>query len=553
MKQFKSIMLMAVLGLATVFTACNSKKVEKKKGGFNLTGTVTTFTEGKIVASVYKDGEGNVAIDTLEVKEGKFAMNYDFPLPEELTLEQADGDWGARLWAENANMTIVGGKDWRDNKVTGGAMQEGQNAYRKASAEFFKTHMSPYEYYSYVDQFTTEKEKKEAEEKVKKEKLAYLDFQKDFIKNNPTNPFGADLIWVRLTSKTGGESAAYLKTWADPIDQNTRKHPYVAKMFRMLNMMLETEAGLEKFVADAEKVTYKVDKNYKGAVHKNIAYLSIFNNNNLCALAGTSSLHDNYNSHGKGVKKSQTFVKIITPDGKEVSKFEVKEEGLPSTIAVDDQDLIYVCVGKQKEEIRKFRGRTSKYMAPAGVKCLVYNKKGDLVKDFMLKGVKQASGARIYQDKLLVSDVGSQLMQIYKKEDGTPVTKLGDLRPCCSILDFDVDKKGNIIVANLGSFRVDAYDLTGKKLVSFGQRGKGINDFWSCCNPVSVRKLDNNCVITVEKTPTRIKVYSKDGAHPIEGIEELVQGCFHIPVISDTKNNIYLASPEKGLVKCVIK
>lgn len=550
--KFTKYLAVGLLIVTVVLSACNSKKTESKKGGFNLTGTVTTFTEGKIVASVYKDGDGNVAIDTLEVKEGKFTMNYDFPLPEELTLEQIDGEWGARLWAENANMTITGGKDWRDNQVSGGPMQDGANEYRKASEEFFKTHMSPYEYYSYEAQAQTEQEKKEAEEKIKKEKLAFLDFQKDFIRKHPTNPFGADLIWVRLTSKTGGESAAYLKTWADPIDPSIRNHPYVAKMFNMLNMMLETEAGLDKFVADAVNVTYKVDKNFKGSVHTNVSYLSIFKDNNLCALTGTN-LHDNYNSHGQEAEKTKTFVQIISTEGVEVSRFEVKEEGLPSTIAVDEQDQIYVCVGKQKEETRKFRGRTSTYLAPAGVKCLVYNKQGDLLKDFMLKGVNEASGSRIYQDKLLVSDVGSQLMQIYKKEDGTPVTKLGDLRPCCSILDFDVDKKGNIIVANLGSFRVDAYNFEGKKLVSFGQRGKGINDFWSCCNPVSVRKLDNNCVITVEKTPTRIKVYSKDGAHPIDGIDELVDGCFHIPVISDNQNNIYLASPNKGLVKCIIK
>jgi hypothetical protein len=548
MKQFVA----GLLVLTVVLSACNAKKEEIKKGGFNLNGTVSTFAEGKIVASVYKDGVGNVAIDTLDVKEGKFSMNHDFPMPEELTLEQLDGEWGARFWAENADMTMFGGKDWRDNQVSGGPMQDGANQYRKASAEFFKTHMSPYEYSSLVYQAKTEKEKKEAEEKVKKEKLAHLDFQKNFIKNHPTNPYGADLIWVRLTSKTGGESAAYLKTWADPIDPSIRNHPYVAKMFNMLNMMLETEAGLDKFVANAESVSYKVDQNFKGAVHTNVSYLSIFKDNNLCALTGTN-LHDNYNSHGKEVEKTKTFVQIISTDGAELSRFEVQEDGLPSTIAVDDKDQIYICVGKQKKETRKFRGRTSTYMAPAGVKCLVYNKKGDLLKEFMLKGVKQASGSRIYEDKLLVSDVGSQLMQIYKKEDGTPVTKLGDLRPCCSILDFDVDKKGNIIVANLGSFRVDAYDFSGKKLVSFGQRGKGINDFWSCCNPVSVRKLDNNCVITVEKTPTRIKVYSKDGARPIEGIDELVDGCFHIPVISDSQNNIYLASPNKGLVKCVIK
>ena len=57
--------------------------------------------------------------------------------------------------------------------------------------------------------------------------------------------------------------------------------------------------------------------------------------------------------------------------------------------------------------------------------------------------------------------------------------------------------------------------------------------------------------ITVEKDPTRIKIYNKEGAKQIEGIEELVNGCAYIPMTVDNKENIYLTSPEKGLVRCV--
>ena len=58
-----------------------------------------------------------------------------------------------------------------------------------------------------------EKEKEAAAEKVKHEKLAYVEFQKNYIKENSTNPYGASLIWVRLTSKTGGESAGYFRVF----------------------------------------------------------------------------------------------------------------------------------------------------------------------------------------------------------------------------------------------------------------------------------------------------------------------------------------------------
>lgn len=44
---------------------------------------------------------------------------------------------------------------------------------------------------------------------------------------------------------------------------------------------------------------------------------------------------------------------------------------------------------------------------------------------------------------------------------------------------------------------------------------------------------------------------SQDGAKQIQGIQELVKGCSYIPMIVDSHDNLYLASPKKGLVKCI--
>ena len=96
-----------------------------------------------------------------------------------------------------------------------------------------------------------------------------------------------------------------------------------------------------------------------------------------------------------------------------------------------------------------------------------------------------------------------------------------------------------------------AYDYSGARILSFGKAGTGINDFHGCCNPVSVAYLSNGGVVTVEKSPTRIKVFSSDGARLIAGIEELVEGCNYIPMIVDSKDNLYMASEKMGMMKCV--
>ena len=60
--------------------------------------------------------------------------------------------------------------------------------------------------------------------------------------------------------------------------------------------------------------------------------------------------------------------------------------------------------------------------------------------------------------------------------------------------------------------------------------------------------------MTVEKSPTRVKIYDKDGKSqkPVDGLAELVKGCSVIPVAVDSKGAVYLASRKKScVVKCV--
>jgi hypothetical protein len=151
----------------------------------------------------------------------------------------------------------------------------------------------------------------------------------------------------------------------------------------------------------------------------------------------------------------------------------------------------------------------------------------------------------------LVADVKRQLVGIYDAQTGKLLSEMKDMRPCCGILDFSINPDNELLVANLGAFRVQKYDLNGKLLLTFGKRGKELDNFHGCCNPVSVAFLSNGAIVTVEKDPTRIKIFAKEGAKKIEGIDELVDGCEYIPMIVDANDNLYLASASKGIVKCV--
>ena len=292
------------------------------------------------------------------------------------------------------------------------------------------------------------------------------------------------------------------------------------------------EVGIKDFIKGAEHINLKIDNKFKGSEFKNVVYLASFGNDDICALRKDGSIN------------------IINPDGQLVSEFKANAKGRTSSLSIDKDDNIYLMSVKEEIKKLKIRGKIMERPTPKGVSCIVFNKAGKKLREFELKGIITASGTKVVDDKLLVTDCKNGKLLIYSKQDGKKLSNIDGLRPCCGILDFSINDNKQILVANLGGFKVQGYDLKGEIKFAFGKRGLGLNDFIGCCNPVSVAYLSNGAIVTVEKTPTRIKIYSKDGAKQIEGVKELVKGCSYIPMTSDSKDCLYLASPSKGIVKC---
>jgi hypothetical protein len=349
----------------------------------------------------------------------------------------------------------------------------------------------------------------------------------DFIKSFPDAYFSADLALRSIHGRSINEAKEII-AMLDPKMDNC----YVRKLKAKLAEMEKTYVKPEDIIK-AEDVSYKVDPSYQGKDNQDIKYMGVLSNDQLCALM----------DNGK--------IKIIGTDGNEVSSFDPNCKEDPTAIAVDHSDLIYALYPIEKKTQKKVRGKLIERMEVFAHECVVLNKEGKLQSKLTLEGLTSATGARIADGRLLVADMKSNMIRIYNTKSGVEEAKLPGMRSCCSILDFAVNDKNEILVANLGAFRVQSYDITGKELLVFGQRGKTIDDFHGCCNPVSVAYLSNGAIVTVEKDPTRIKVYSKNGAKKIQGIEELVKGCTYIPMIVDSKDNLYLASQEKGIVKCI--
>ncbi len=296
----------------------------------------------------------------------------------------------------------------------------------------------------------------------------------------------------------------------------------------------KNDISLAQFMKGVNNVTYAMDKNFTGKSFMDIEYMDVMSNNNLCAL------------------KKGGIVQVISPTGKKINEFKPEKKGVARSLAVDQNNHIYVMDMLFTIEKVKTRGRIREVKKTAGLNVLVYNSKGDKLREFPIAKLKTGPGVKVSGNKLILSDMTEDILGIFDARDGKLLSKIEGLSSCCGILDFDVNEKNEILVANLSAFRVNSYDLDGNIKLTFGNRGRDILDFHGCCNPVCVASLSNGAIVTAEKDPTRIKVYSKDGAKQIEGIDELVKGCTYIPMTVDSNDNLYLASPSKGIVKCIV-
>lgn len=247
-------------------------------------------------------------------------------------------------------------------------------------------------------------------------------------------------------------------------------------------------------------------------------------------------------------------VTLFKPDG---SLATALDTGMKNTtaIAVAPNGNLHIFSTLSKAKKVKVGARMRTVQIPIGVECGIFDAAGKKLGTTTFDNLKSAKAAHIVGDTLIVADIAQRTLIFMDLKTGKETARIKKgLRLCCGMFDFCKAPDNTVAVSNLGAFKLQRFDLNGKLLNEFGKRGRGMDDFQGCCNPVSAGYLPDGRIVTVEKEPTRIKIYAADGtnAKQIEGVEELVKGCEFIPSVVDSKGNIYLAANGKGyIVKCV--
>ncbi|WP_421918581.1 DUF4369 domain-containing protein [Marinifilum sp.] len=486
-------------------------------------------------------------MDSVMIENGKFEYHCDLKIPSTVQIfldkpkDKRKKNKVLHLFATNETIHLEVSMDNLENaKFEGDHYNKEYKAYKEGlkkceNVPGYKEHKEKYSKLSYeqIRSLPTDKYKKWKDDGAEFNRLVFkkqFQFKEDYLKENPKSLLSLVLVNELATNK----SAEYFDKMLGHIDNETLgHHPIYLFYSRKIEKMRGTEVGFNELFKGIANVNYQVDKSFKGKKLKDIIYLGSFANNNTCAITKDAA------------------VQIISPQAKILSSFETKIEGKPSSVAVDQDEKIYVLYSIFEVKEIKRRGKKFKVEKPKEARCRVFNTNGEKITDYKLEGLLTPTGAKVAGAKLLVSDSKQKAVGIFNSQSGEKLSAIEDLRSCCGIMDIDVKDNNQILVANLGAFRVSGYDLNGVKNLDFGQRGNVLNDFHGCCNPVSVAYLSNGAIVTVEKSPTRVKIYSRDGAKVISGIHELVQGCDHIPMTVDNNDNVYLASPDRGMIRCI--
>jgi len=524
MKQVFKIVL-AVVALSTTLLSCNqqSKKVVNDDEMFVMEGFVEGVESDKVIVFNWHGHR-----DSAAVVNGKFTLKTKWKEPCYARVLLEKNQFHTHIIAENTKFTLKGVIGLEDNGiVTGGKEHEYLVKYNQQEKAIQDKYQIKDLYMKSYEKGIGSEELAKLNEKINAYHKEVNQLQLKFIKENPKAYYSLQLI-ENMAAGASKDKIETLLAMIDPKLKNTTCYKNAESKLAQL----QNDASLDQFMNQAKNVNYQLDSKFEGGSFTNVVYMAVLSNSNICAL-----------------QKDGT-VDFISPDGKKARSFKAELSGQAQAMAVDKNDNIYVMDVLQVAQKMKLRGRTVERKQPNGVDVLVYSKTGTFLRKFHADDMISATGAKISGNKLVLADTREAFLGIYDTESGKLLSKMKDMRPCCNILDIDINEKDEIIVANLGAFRVQSFDLEGNTILSFGNRGRELMDFHGCCNPVSVASLSTGAIVTVEKDPTRVKVFSKDGAKQITGIEELVHGCLHIPMAVDANDNLYLASQKKGIVRC---
>lgn len=166
------------------------------------------------------------------------------------------------------------------------------------------------------------------------------------------------------------------------------------------------------------------------------------------------------------------------------------------------------------------------------------------------------TGLAILGDALVAADATHRTIHLFQggawqREIGRDVNTRGFMLPN-GVLDLAADRKQpSFVVAHPQKHRVERYNLAGELTAKFGRFGReDPADFGGCCNPTNITTTADGQIVTSEKAPPRVKVYTPDGKFLTQSVEGIFdENTKNIDLAADLRGRLYATDPRRCAIE----
>jgi len=250
--------------------------------------------------------------------------------------------------------------------------------------------------------------------------------------------------------------------------------------------------------------------------------------------------------------EEKSLIRIITPDNKLKGKWEL--DFAPQAIECRDDGSVVVA-GPGKVALLNQQGKVMAAgelpMAALKFKKGVRPTKAEISKQMRYQCASTSVGWS--GDDIFVCARAKTGYVAYRLDKNLKNRKtiITGLRGCCGQMDMTA-KNGIIYVAANTSFKVVKYDRDGKKIDSFGKKGRGKEDYFvGCCEPKNVTVGSDGSLYVAESGTPGIHRFSIDGKFlgrvgQVTGIG----GCVRVTVaVNKDASRIYMLDTSKNVIR----
>jgi peroxiredoxin len=229
--------VLAILALALAVISCQTAKDK-----YSIKGTIEGADTGKVYLLKLAEGQP-VAIDTAELKDGKFSFEGKMDIADIRFLRLNDQDYFAQFFLENASVTVAAQKDsLQKTKITGSASQDVFQIFIDEMERLNKEMVGLQEKYQAAMMSGNTADV----DKVKIDYQAMIDnntvFAKNFVKEHPTSVVSAFIVLNQLAPQL---EDAELESIVGSFAPEIAASEYVVKLKEMVTERKKTAIGAE--------------------------------------------------------------------------------------------------------------------------------------------------------------------------------------------------------------------------------------------------------------------------------------------------------------------